>query len=356
MSELRWNPLLGTWTIVAPNRQDRPTVTDRGCPFCPGSGKVPSQYTVLSYDNDFPALSLEVPEEGGLEPQVEAGPYRSVPGYGKCEVILYSSDHEKALWELSPAHLESLVDLWCERCAELSKDPRIKYVFVFENRGPEVGVTIHHPHGQIYAYSFVPLKLQTELENCKRYFDGQGICLLCHMNQTEEQSGMRMIAQNQDFLAYLPYFTDYPYGVFIVPRRHIRDLPSLTRGERANLAQILKEISGAFDTLFDRVFPYMMCVHQVPVNSPEFDGAENYYHLHIEFYPPLRAKNRIKYYASSEMGAWAACNPLFVEETALKLREALEKFRSQHPDGVGPGDESLEAGSGLGGDGGATKP
>lgn len=301
-------------------------MAQRGCPFCPGSGKVPSQYNVLSYDNDFPALSLDA-EEDLPGQEHEPGPYRSVPGYGKCEVILYSSDHEKALWELPLAHIESLVDLWCERCGELSKDPRIKYVFVFENRGAEVGVTIHHPHGQIYAYPFVPLKLQAELENCRKYFLEQGACLLCHMNRTEEKNKVRIIAQNEGFLAYLPHFTDYPYGVFIVPKRHVCDLPSLTRGERAGLAEMLRDICGAFDALFDRAFPYMMCVHQVPVNSPEYRSLEEYYHLHIEFYPPLRAKDRIKYYASSEMGAWAACNPLPVEDTAVLLREALQKFR-----------------------------
>lgn len=323
MAELRWNPLLGTWTMVAPNRQKRPVVQSTGCPFCPGSGKVPARYRVLSYDNDFPALSPDPESLGSPAPE----PYRAAAAYGKCEVILYSPDHEATLAQLPLSHIRDLVDLWASRFEALSADPAVKYVFPFENRGAEVGVTIHHPHGQLYAYPFVPLKVKVELDNCRAYQDEHARCLICDMNVSEEQDGSRIIAQSEHFISYLPYFTDYPYGVFIVPRRHVTDLAGFTSCEKDDLAAMLKDITGAFDTLFNKPFPYMMCVHQRPVNDPEYSGADRYYHFHIEFYPPLRDERKIKYYASSEMGAWAACNPLSVEDTASGLREALDRFK-----------------------------
>jgi len=326
VAELRWNPLLRTWTMVAPGRQGRPIIegNQSGCPFCPGSGKVPDSYDVLAYDNDFPALSKDAPE-----PSSGSSLYRSAPAYGKCEVILYSPSHSATLAELPLQQVRKLVDLWVERSSALSSDRRVKYVFIFENRGPEVGVTIHHPHGQIYAYPFVPLKIQTELESCLGHWRGTGKCLICDINREERSSGVRVVYENEDFLGYIPFFTDYPYGLFLAPKEHLTFVTDLDGRARDSLALALRDTVGAFDLLFDRPFPYMMSFHQGPVNSPEYDGVRRYYHLHIEFYPPLRDADKIKFYASSEMGAWAACNPASVEETAEKLRDAFVRFRSR---------------------------
>jgi UDPglucose--hexose-1-phosphate uridylyltransferase len=319
MAELRYNPLLRDWTIVASNRQNRPHMPKDYCPFCPGSGKVPDDYVVYKYDNDFPALRADPPEPDPVATNL----YKTAPAYGRCEVILYSPEHTKTLPDLSVDHIVQLVELWTERFAELSRDPKHKYIMIFENRGEEVGVTMPHPHGQIYAYSKMPLKIQTELAACKAHHDEHGSCLLCDMNREEKAFGQRVIIENDHFLCYLPFFTDYPYGVFIVSKRHMTALTDFTPEEKRSLAEILKQTTGAMDELFDRLFPYMMVLHQRPVNDVD---AEAYYHFHIEFYPPLRAKDRIKYYASSEMGAWAATNPLCVEETAVQLREAHRKF------------------------------
>ncbi|MEX0975028.1 MAG: hypothetical protein WD024_06770 [Bacillota bacterium] len=256
--QLRWNPLLATWTMVAPNRQERPTdvggaPAPERCPFCPGSGKVPSEYSVLAYDNDFPALTQDpgILTSGEGAPDEAAGPYHTSPAYGRCEVILYSPDHEAVLSGVTTEHVTRLVDLWAERSLFLAKDPNIKYVFLFENRGAEV----------------------------------------------------------------------------IVAKRHVTMVAELTAGERRSLAQMLKNLVAAFDRLFGRPFPYMMCVHQGPVNDPSYADAADYYHFHVEFYPPLRDAGKIKYYASSEMGAWAACNPLLVEETAVRLRQVYRDAR-----------------------------
>ena len=318
MAELRWNPLLQTWTMVAANRQDRPQMPKNGCPFCPGSGKVPDRYDVYAYDNDFPALTL-TPEE----PEVPVSSlYKVAPNYGKCEVILYSSDHHSTLPSLSVNHIYKLLCLLAERYQVLAENPQVKYIFQFENRGEEVGVTMPHPHGQIYAYSFLPQKIQVELDSCRKHYQDQGRCLICDMNEEESKRNQRMIGENESFMAYIPFFTDYPYGVFIVSKHHKGNMAQFDEQEKKDLALILKNITAAFDHLFGKLFPYMMCFHQTPVNSDDYSDASQYYHFHIEFYTPLREANKIKFYASSEMGAWATCNPLAVEQTAEALRKA----------------------------------
>ena len=322
MAELRWNPLLNTWTMVNANRQNRPHMPKDWCPFCPGSGKVPEHYDVYKYDNDFPVMSLNppVPDEVGSEI------YKAAESYGKCEVILYSPDHNTTLSQLSVEHISKLIDLWVERATELSQDPKIKYVFPFENKGAEVGVTMVHPHGQLYAYSFVPLKVEMELKNCQSYYNENNKCLICQMNEDEIKFKKRIIYQNQHFIAYLPFFTDYPYGVFIVSQTHKSSLLDLNDEEKRDLAEMLKIVTGSFDMIFDISFPYMLVVHHSPVNSEKYNDSDKYYHFHIEFYPPLREKDKIKFYASSEAGAFAAANVMPVEESAKKLNKAKLRY------------------------------
>lgn len=327
MSELRWNPLLKTWTMVASHRQNRPQMPKDWCPFDPGSGRVPDHYDVLKYDNDFPALS-QSPEKTE-KPEGDPELYRAEEAYGKCEVVLYSPEHEKSLYELSVEHIAKVVDLWIARCRELSKDKKIQYVFPFENKGEEVGVTMPHPHGQIYAYPYVPLKLKIELDSAGEYYEKNGKCLFCGMIAEELEQKKRVIYENDDWIAYLPYFTDYPFGVFIAPKAHRSSLDELAKKEKTSLAEILKTVTGTFEAVFDRPFPYMMVTHQSPVNCRDYSDSEKYFHLHFEFYPPLRDKNKIKYYASSEMGAWACANVVAVEESAVTLRRAKLKFLSQ---------------------------
>lgn len=325
MAELRWNPLLRDWTMVAANRQNRPDMPKDFCPFCPDSGKVPEDYDVYKYDNDFPVLSQNPPKPDDVGSEF----YRVRESYGKCEVILYSPDHNASLCELEVEHIKKLVELWLERFNELSRDEKIKYILIFENRGKEVGVTMPHPHGQIYGYPFIPLKIKTELDSAREYFHENSECLFCKMNQEEMTFKDRVIIENEDFIAYLPFFTDYPYGMYISSKRHIPNLLQFTEGERVNFAKILKDVTGTFDSLFNKRFPYMMAIHQSPVNSLGYGNYEEYYHFHVEFYPPLRGENSIKYNASSETGAWAAANPRSLEDTAVELKRAYERFKGE---------------------------
>ncbi len=321
MAELRWNPLIKDWVMIASNRQNRPQMPKDWCPFCPGSGKVPDKFTVYKYDNDFPALSQNPPVPDDVATEL----YKTKPSYGKCEVILYSPEHTITLPELPVDHIRELVGLWEERFVEISKDEKIKYVFIFENRGAAVGVTMPHPHGQIYGYSVIPKKIELEIDSFKEHREKTGRCLMCDMLRDETADGRRVIIENDDFVAFLPFFSAYPYGMYIAAKRHIQNLTEMTEQEKLNLAKILKETAGTLDSLFDYTFPYMMCMYQNPVNS----GNTDFHHFHIAFYPPMRSADKIKYNASSETGAWAHCNPTAPEEKAEELRKAYEKFKKK---------------------------
>lgn len=321
MPEFRWNPLLGTWMMMASNRQKRPTLQKGVCPFCPGSGKVPEQYDVLKYDNDFPVMT-QAPEQ----PIAEADLLKNAPAYGKCEVILYTSDHHKHFWQLDLAQIEKVLKLWQERTVELIADPKIKYVYIFENRGEEVGVTMHHPHGQLYAYGFLPLKPSLKLDNCKAHYEQYGESLVNKLIAAEVKEKSRIVHETDSFIAFIPYFNDYPYGVTIYPKGNQQLVSDFSTAEIRDLANMLKTITGSFDCLFDKPFPYMMCVQQAAVNVAAHTEAEKYYKFHIEFYPPLRSADKIKWNASSETGAWAAANPRDLKETAKELRAAIVKY------------------------------
>ncbi|NMP22865.1 galactose-1-phosphate uridylyltransferase [Sulfobacillus harzensis] len=319
MAEIRYNPLLDEWVMVAANRQKRPAMEGAQCPFCPGSGQVPEDYQVLSYANDFPVLSIHptMPESG-----LEA--WRQVrPAYGVCEVVLYSPDHYASLPELPVSQIEKLIDLWVSRVRDLRQDPQIRYIFLFENRGAEVGATMEHPHGQLYAYPFVPTVVQRELDASHRYHQEHGHCLVCDLND-QEGNGPRQVAETEHMVSYIPYFTEYPFGAFVAPRAHKSSLLDLDQVERQELAWMLKAVSSGLDRVYQKPMPYMMALHQAPVNTSFKAHA---YHFHVEFYPLLYAPNKIKYRASSEVGAGVAANPASVEETAPLLRRAIQDAR-----------------------------
>lgn len=321
MAELRYDPLTNDWIMIASHRQNRPQMPKDWCPFCPGSGKVPDDFDVLEYDNDFPALLQNPP----VPDDVAAGPYKTSPCHGKCEVILYSKEHTVTLPELPLPHVRKLVDLWCERHNIISADEKIKYVFIFENRGEVVGVTMPHPHGQIYGYPFIPKKLELECASMKKHKKETGKCLICDMMETEISEKKRIIFENEDFVVFIPFFSAYPYGLYIVSKAHKQYITEFTEREKDNLAAAIKNAAGTLDSLFDYTFPYMMCMHQAPVNS----GDVSDFHFHIEFYPPMRSRDKQKFNASSETGAWAHCNPTCPEEKAEELRAAYKKFISK---------------------------
>ena len=201
MAELRYNPLLNDWIMIASHRQARPQMPKDYCPFCPSFGNVP-EYDVLKYDNDFPALSQNPPQMDDVATDF----FKVRPSYGKCEVILYSPEHTTTLPKLLKEHIVKLVSLWQERFSELSKDENIKYIFMFENKGEPVGVTMPHPHGQIYGYSLVPKRVAEELSNGKKHFEETGKCLICDILENEVKEDKRVILENDSFATILPSF------------------------------------------------------------------------------------------------------------------------------------------------------
>ncbi|PSR23152.1 MAG: galactose-1-phosphate uridylyltransferase [Sulfobacillus acidophilus] len=321
MPELRYNPVLQDWTMVASNRQARPDMPKQACPFCPGSGFVPDHYEVYIYDNDYPVLS----PHPDIPASVPSELYRTAPALGKCEVILYSPDHNASLSRLSLTQTEQIVAVWRERVLDLRHNGPHAYILIFENRGREVGATISHPHGQLYALPFIPRKIRTELESAEDHAWATGRCLFCDVSAAEVQDGRRMVAENDRFLAYIPFFTDFPYGTWISSRRHVPDLERFDPQDIKDLAEILHRVTRGMDALYDKDFPYMMVLHQLPLHRPD---AQAYYHFHIEFYPPMRDRDKVKFMASAETGAGATANPQLVEETAEHLREAIKRSQA----------------------------
>ena len=194
------------------------------------------------------------------------------PSYGKCEVILYSPGHNTAVTELSDSHMKKLVDLWCERFACMSADEKIKYVFPFENRGEAVGVTMPHPHGQIYGYSVIPKKLQLETASAREYYEKNGKCLFCDMLENELRDGRRIIFQNEHFTVLLPFFTEYPYGVYIFANSHKQTLLDFTEEERVSLGLTIRDTVGMLDSLFGYRFPYICLLYTSSGRIPQSRG------------------------------------------------------------------------------------
>lgn len=321
MAEIRFNPLTRDWVMIASHRQARPQMPKDWCPFCPGSGKVPDEgYDVLRYPNDFPALSVCPPE-----PDVVSGEFfRAAPAYGRCEVLLYSPGHDAKLRDLPDAHMGKLSDMWLDCYRDFASDEKIKYVMIFENRGEAVGVTMPHPHGQVYGYPFIPKKLEVELDANRRHLDETGRCLFCDILDAEHSDGQRIIFENEFFTVFLPFASEYPYGIQIMANRHASSLQDLSERELKIFGYTVRDCVGMLDSLFDSDFPYMMCMHGAPVNS----GGQPF-HFHVEFFPPMRSADKQKFNASSETGAWAHCNPTCPEEKAAELRAAYTKYKQK---------------------------
>jgi len=319
MSELRYNRLLAEWTITATHRQERTFLPPAGsCPLCPTKrggfeSEVPEpEYYIAVLENRFPSLQTEPPA-----PLVESTElFPAAPARGVSEVVLYTQRHDASLGDLSLDHIADLIRVWSDRYQALGARDFVDYVYVFENRGTVVGVTLHHPHGQIYAYPFIPPIIERELRASKEYHARHGRCLICDLQQGERTDGRRIVGENAGFTAFVPFAARYPYEVHVVSKRHVTALEELDDTETVHLAEILKHLTRAYDRLFAQPFPYVMAMHQRPT-----DGEDHaHYHFHIEFYTPMRSKEKLKYLAGSELGAGTFINDTLAEETARELR------------------------------------
>ena len=293
----RWNPLRREWVLVAASRQTRTFLPERAeCPLCPSSpghsSEIPaSHFDAAVFENRFPAM-VDAPGSGGV-----------------CEVVVYTEEHEGSFATLKDGQLERLAEVWTDRYRELSARRGIRYVFIFENRGEQVGVTLHHPHGQIYAYPFVPPVPATEL---RRQTKG---CLQCQLIQEELTGRRRMLIEEAGLVAYVPGYARWPYEVHVATRQHRAALTDLPATDRLAFLRAMQRVTRAYERLFDVPMPYMMAMHQAP---PARKAPQA--HLHVEFYPILRDKGKLKYLAGSESGAGVFINDTLAEESAERLR------------------------------------
>jgi UDPglucose--hexose-1-phosphate uridylyltransferase len=326
MAELRYNPVSNEWVMVASHRQSRPQMPHGWCPFCPGSGRVPDAgFTTLRYQNDFPALSTSPPE-----PDDVAGPmFMAKPAYGRCEVLLYSEEHNATLAGLPDAHVREIARMWRECYVDMAADPGIEYVFIFENKGDVVGVTMPHPHGQAYGYSFVPKKIEAELAGAKGHYEKSGgECLYCALLSEELRDGRRVIFENEHFAVYVPFFSPITYGAHVTAKRHVPHLAAMSGEELGALGEALRDCAGMYDALYGVPFPYMMCMYNAPAPAAPGGPFDAFCHFHVKFYPPMRSPEKQQFFASSETGAGAWCNPNCPEEKATELRAAYLKHMS----------------------------
>ncbi len=319
MSELRWNPVLGEWVVTATHRQDRTYHPPAGfCPLCPTrKGEFPTEvpaedYEIVVFENKFPSFRPTPPEPAVMGDDL----LRVRPARGVCEVVLYSPEHKGSLATSNVSHIARLIDVWTDRYEELGGLDYIDYVLIFENKGEAVGVTLEHPHGQIYAFPYIPPKPAVELTNAARHHAETGHCLFCDLLERELADGRRLVAENKDFVALVPFYARYPYEVHILPRRHTASLPEFSDSERWSLAALLKIVLQKYDNLFGFSLPYIMVMHQAPTDGKDY----SHYHFHIEFYPPNRTATKLKYLAGCESGAGTFINDTLPEEKAAELR------------------------------------
>lgn len=325
-SELRWNPILRQWVINATHRQDRTYKPPAEfCPLCPTQpGAFPTEvpepeYEIVVFQNRFPSLSGAAEELPGQYP-TDGDLYAVAPGQGECEVVLYSSKHDGKLWELGLERIHHLINVWVDRFEDLAARPEVDYVLIFENRGDAVGVTLSHPHGQIYALPFVPPIPERELSSAKAHREEHGSCLFCDVLEKERQD-QRIVFENEHFTAFVPYFARYPYEVHLMPRRHVENIAQLSPGERKAMAEGLQQVVWRYDSMWEHPMSYMMIMHQAPT-----DGESHpYAHFHVEFYPLNRTQTKLKYLAGCESGGGTFVTDMSPEDQAKALQQVTLK-------------------------------
>jgi UDPglucose--hexose-1-phosphate uridylyltransferase len=314
-SEIRWNPILREWVVITTSRNSRPVMPQR-CPFCSDAPEGAGKWDVKFLPNRFPSLLPECPEPRGSR----SGFLRRAAGRGACEVVLYTSDHNATLYDLGQRHVEKLVRLLIARHNFLSKKNFVKYVLIFENRGAAVGVTNEHPHAQIYALPFVPPLVNREIGSNHEFVKREGKCLFCRAVKEEISDSRRIVYKRGGFVAFVPFYARWSYEVHLYPTDHISSLADFEDKHVIGLARALKDISRMYDQLFNFKLPYMMILHQAPVNS----GNYSTYHLHVEFYPIHRNRDQIKFTASVE-NTGVFLNDNLPEAKAMELNNAVKR-------------------------------
>ena len=326
----RWHPLREEWVIVAAHRQDRPWIGqtvgekatslpryDPQCYLCPGNSRVggkrnPAYDTTFVFDNDLPCVGLDAPTD--LDDPV--GIYRNRPATGIARVVCYSPRHDLTLAQMPTQDIEGVLRVWQEQYVDLGGRDEIAHVLIFENKGDVVGVSNPHPHGQIYATNFVFKTIEIEAAACRRHLRETGRALFADILTAERQDGRRILLENESAIAFVPYFARYAYEVHVAPKVTHPSVAALCDKELTDLAAALKYVLVKFDNLWQMPFPYVMPLHQAPTDGGDYAG----FHFHIEFHPPLRKPNLLKYLAGPEIGGGNFLSDTSPEQKAAELR------------------------------------
>jgi UDPglucose--hexose-1-phosphate uridylyltransferase len=313
---LRFHPLRGEWVAYASHRQTRTFLPPPDWnPLAPSHDpaaptEVPAgAWDVAVFENRFPTLT-------GLAHDPPPSIVETRPARGACEVVVFTQDASASLASLPTWHLELLVAVWADRTRELGARDDVQYVMPFENRGVEVGVTLHHPHGQIYAYPFVPPIPAREIAQQRAHYEAHGRGLLEDLLGVELGERTRLVHEEARAVAWVPAFARYAYEVWVAPKRPAPTFVELDHAERADLAATLKVVLSKLDALWARPMPYVLAFHQAPTDGALHPEA----HLHAEIYPAYRMPGRLKYLAGSEIGAGAFTADTLPEAKAAELR------------------------------------
>ncbi|GAA4772187.1 galactose-1-phosphate uridylyltransferase [Microbacterium gilvum] len=327
---MRRDVLTGDWISVAAGRQNRaflpPAELDPLAPQTPANpSEVPSLYDVAVFENKSPSFGpaldvatgdapAAVDPARGLDDLDAPGLGRTRTSVGRCEVVCFSPEREGSFGTQSVTRARTVIEAWADRTAALSALPGIRQVFPFENRGEQIGVTLHHPHGQIYSYPYITPRTKLLLQAIER----EGADLFERIIAFES-AGPRVVLEAEHWIAYVPFAARWPIEVHLAPRRHAADFTELTDAERDELAPVYLRLLRGVDRLYDTPTPYIAAWHQAPV-----DVARDTARLHLQLTSPRRAADKLKYLAGSEaaMGAWIGDVP--PEQSAARLREAVE--------------------------------
>jgi UDPglucose--hexose-1-phosphate uridylyltransferase len=333
-AEVRYDALLDEWVAVASHRQTRTFLPQaQECPLCPSRGgrqtEIPSpDYEVVVFENRFPSFATGAPalpprldgdQDGDRRTDPEADvSFRRRAGWGRCEVVCFTSDHTSSFAALTPERVRLVMEAWIARTQALSALPNVMQVFPFENRGEAIGVTLHHPHGQIYGYPFVTPRTRVMLESARRYRRRTFRNLFADVLAAERAAGARIVAENEHWTAFVPAAARWPLEVHVYPRRQVPGLPALDQPERDAFGPLYLEVLRRFDGLYGRPVPYMSAWHQAPVHA-DHDLA----YLHLELFSPQRSADRMKYLAGSEAAMGVFVNDVTPEQAAARLRQVV---------------------------------
>lgn len=322
-AEVRYDATTDEWVAVATHRQDRthlPPSDD--CPLCPAADgrltEIPaSDYDVVVFQNRFPSFSAEGSETFPRRLEIVYGDVLARrAAVGRCEVVCFTSDHHGSFARLEPTRVRTIIEAWVDRTEELSAIPGVRQVFCFENRGEEVGVTLHHPHGQIYAYPFMTPRTRSMVDAARRHRERLGRDLFSDLLEAERSAGERVIAEGEHWTAFVPSAARWPFEVHLYPHRRVPDIPALDDHERDELATFYPGVLRRFDGVFGLPMPYVAAWYQAPAGA----GRELAY-LHLRVFSPRRAPGKLKHLAGSEAGMGAFINDVLPEEAAQMLRK-----------------------------------